>query len=194
VTEKRRLAGWPLRIARILAFLTVILITVGVYLLRDEIENFEAYGYPGIFILSLLANATIFFPAPSVALSFAMGAVLNPVGVAIAAGLGATFGELTGYLVGFSGQGIVERAKFYATLEDLTDRFGGWLIMFLAFIPNPLFDLAGAVAGATGFPVLSFLFWTSIGKIFKMLIFALAGAAWLDLIIDYFRQLIPQLG
>jgi membrane protein YqaA with SNARE-associated domain len=123
-----------------------------------------------------------------------MGAVLNPVGVAIAAGLGAAFGELTGYLAGFSGQGIVERAKFYTTLEDLTDRFGGWLIMFLAFIPNPLFDLAGAVAGATGFPVLSFLLWTSIGKILKMLIFALAGAAWLDLLIDFFRQLIPQLG
>ena len=188
------MSGWSLRLARVFAFLAVVVITIAVYLLRDEIENLEVYGYPGIFVLSLLSNATIFFPAPSVALSFAMGAVLNPIGVAIAAGLGAAFGELTGYLAGFSGQGIVERASFYETLENLTQRFGGWLIMFLAFIPNPLFDLAGAVAGATGFPVIAFLFWTSIGKIFKMLIFAFAGAAWLDLLIETIQNFFSQLG
>ena len=39
-----------------------------------------------------------------------MGAIFNPIGVAVAAGLGAAIGELSGYLAGFSGQGVVERA------------------------------------------------------------------------------------
>jgi membrane protein YqaA with SNARE-associated domain len=186
VSERKRLTGWRLTAARVLALVAVVGISAGIYLIRDQVDNWEIYGYPGIFVLSLLSNATLVFPAPSVALTFAFGAVLNPVGVALAAGAGAALGEMTGYLVGFSSQGVIERTAVYDVLEGWTIKFGGWLILVLAFIPNPLFDIAGAVAGAMGMHVPSFLFWTFVGKTLKMLLFALAGAAWLDPFLEWF--------
>ena len=53
-------------------------------------------------------------------------------------------------------------------------------ILVLAFVPNPFFDLAGIAAGTLKIPILSFLFFTWIGKVLKMLLFAYAGATWLS--------------
>lgn len=172
-----------LTILRWLALLAVLGITVFIFAIRDRAEELAAYGYPGIFILSLLANATIILPAPGWAVTFAMGAVFHPLGVALAAGTGATLGELTGYMAGFSGQAVVENARVYERLLDWTRRFGGLTIIALAIIPNPVFDLAGIAAGALRMPIWLFLLCTWIGKLIKMAVFAYGGAAsidWLD--------------
>ncbi len=168
---------------RVLALAVVIAITVYIYSIRTEVERFQAAGYPGIFLLSILANATVILPAPGIALTFTFGSIFNPLWVALAAGAGASLGELTGYLAGFSGQGIVDDTKMYARLEGWTQRYGGWAILVLAFIPNPFFDLAGAAAGALGMSVGKFLVWAFVGKALKMMLFAYAGAFsidWLD--------------
>jgi membrane protein DedA with SNARE-associated domain len=181
--NKKLLSGWRLAAIRVLALVAVIAITVYIYSIRSEVERFQAAGYPGIFLLSILANATVILPAPGIALTFTFGSIFNPIGVALAAGAGASLGELTGYLAGFSGQGIVDDLKMYDRLERWTERFGGWAILVLAFIPNPFFDLAGAAAGALGMPVAKFLAWAFIGKTLKMLLFAYAGAfsiEWID--------------
>lgn len=174
------LSGWRLTAARIVALLVVAAITLYIYSIRSEVERFQAYGYPGIFLLSILANATVILPAPGIALTFTFGTIFNPLGVAIAAGAGASLGELTGYLAGFSGQGIVDDTDMYARLEGWTERFGGWAILVLAFIPNPFFDLAGAAAGALGMGIPRFLLWAFLGKTLKMLLFAYAGAFSID--------------
>jgi uncharacterized membrane protein YdjX (TVP38/TMEM64 family) len=180
VKEEPWLSGWRLQISRILALALVIAITVYIFSIRDQAERLQAYGLPGIFLLSILANATVILPAPGIALTFAFGAVFNPFLVAIAAGAGATLGELTGYLLGFSGRGIVDDFKAYERIKAWTARHGGWTILVLAFVPNPLFDLAGAAAGALGMPLPKFLFWVLIGKSLKMLLFAYAGAMSID--------------
>jgi uncharacterized membrane protein YdjX (TVP38/TMEM64 family) len=94
----------------------------------------------------------------------------------LAAGAGATIGELSGYLAGFSGQGIIEDQKRYDQMVSWMEKNGPLTILVLAFIPNPLFDLAGMVAGALRMPVLRFMFWALIGKILKMVVFAYAGS------------------
>ena len=180
MSGKPRLTGWQLTLARVLALVAVIAITVYIFTIRIQVEQLETYGYPGIFLLSVLANGTVIFPAPGVALTFAFGAFLHPIGVALAAGSGAALGELTGYLAGFSGRGVFENNQFYKRTVAWTEQYGGWAILILAFIPNPLFDLAGAAAGALGMPIRIFLFWVWIGKTLKMLLFALAGAASID--------------
>ena len=172
-----------LAVLRLLALLAVIGITIFIFAIRDRAAQLAAYGYPGIFILSLLANATIILPAPGWAVTFAMGAVLHPLGVALAAGTGATLGELTGYMAGFSGQAVIENTQLYERLLDWTRRYGGWTIIALAALPNPVFDLAGIAAGALRMPVGLFLLFTWIGKLIKMALFAYGGAAsidWLD--------------
>jgi membrane protein DedA with SNARE-associated domain len=117
-----------------------------------------------------------------------MGAVFNPLLVALAAGTGSALGELTGYMAGFSGQGVAERTPFYERLEAWTEKFGGWTILILAFIPNPVFDIAGAAAGALKMPIYKFLFWAWIGKTLKMLLFAYAGAYSVDWLLQLFRS------
>jgi len=172
-----------LTLVRLAALAACVAITVYIYSIRDQTRALAAYGLPGIFLLSLLSNATVILPAPGLALTFAFGGVMPPAAVALAAGAGAALGEMTGYLAGYSGQGIAARTKAYARLEAWTSRFGGFAIAALALIPNPFFDVAGATAGMLRMPVATFLFWTWFGKTLKMLAIAYAGAAsvdWLD--------------
>lgn len=186
MNKKPWLSGWRLTVARILAFFIVIAITVFIFLIRDQVRQLEKFGYPGIFLLSLLANATLIMPAPGIAITFAMGAVFNPIGVGLAAGTGSALGELTGYLAGFGGQAVAERTAIYERLEQWTARHGGLTILVLAFIPNPIFDIAGAAAGALRMPLAKFLFWVWIGKTLKMLLFAYAGAYSVDWLLHIF--------
>lgn len=172
--------GTLLKIARILALLAVIAITVFIYSIRDQAARLAIYGYPGIFLISFLAYATVLLPAPGVAVVFAMGAVFNPVGVALAAGTGAALGESVGYLAGFSGQGVAERADIYDRLTIWMQKNGALTVLVLAAVPNPFFDLAGLVAGALKMPYLRFFFWCWLGQIIKMLFFATLGSTTLD--------------
>jgi membrane protein YqaA with SNARE-associated domain len=112
-----------------------------------------------------------------------MGAIYNPIGVALAAGAGSALGEISGYLIGFSGQGVVEnKVRYQRILTWMREHthLRNLAILVLAFIPNPLFDLAGIAAGTLRVPITSFLFFTLLGKIGKMLLFAYLGASSLD--------------
>jgi uncharacterized membrane protein YdjX (TVP38/TMEM64 family) len=163
--------------ARVLALLFVIGISIYVVLMPEEqAAKLESYGYLGTFLISILANATVIIPAPGLVIVFSMGAKFSPLLVGLAAGAGATIGELSGYLAGFSGQGIIENQKRYDQMVAWMQKNGPLTILILAFIPNPLFDLAGMIAGALKMPVYKFLFWALIGKVLKMLLFSYAGA------------------
>ena len=175
MTRERRLL-----LIRLLALVLVVILSVFIFSIRDRAEELTVYGYPGIFLISILANATVFLPAPGVALVFALGGVFPPFGVAVAAGTGAAIGELSGYLAGFSGQAIVENAERYQRLTTWMEQnrtYAYIAVVVLAFIPNPFFDLAGIAAGTLKLPIIPFLFWVLIGKTLKMLVFAYAGAS-----------------
>jgi len=130
----------------------------------------------GIFLASILANGTILLPAPGVALVAAVGGVLNPLLVSLAAGFGAAIGELVGYIAGFGGQLVVERITLYDRLLQWMRRYGALTIFVLAAVPNPFFDLAGMAAGSLRVPVRRFFLWCLLGKLVKMLAFAYSGA------------------
>ncbi|MFU8827262.1 MAG: VTT domain-containing protein [Brevefilum sp.] len=171
----QRLSKRTLNIIRVVVLLAVIALTVILIINRERIQALQGFGYPGIFLFSILANATILVPVPGVIFTSAMGAVFNPLWVSIAAGAGAALGELSGYMAGFSGQAVVENAKRYDRVVRWMRTYGDVTILFLAFIPNPLFDLAGMLAGMLKMPVWKFLFYCVIGKILKMMMFAYAG-------------------
>ncbi len=171
-------------ILRVIAVLAVIGISVYVFTIREHVDEFAAYGYPGIFLIALLANATVFLPAPGIAIVFAMGSVFHPLGVALAAGMGGALGELSGYLAGFGGGAVVEKTAAYARVQPKVQKWGGWAVLVLAAIPNPFFDLAGVAAGASKMPVWKFLVYCWIGQTLKMAIFAYAGKASLKLFFE----------
>jgi membrane protein YqaA with SNARE-associated domain len=174
-------------LARLAILLAVAALTVGIFLLRDQANKLAAYGYPGIFLISVLANATILLPAPGIAFVFAMGSVFNPALVAIAAGLGAAVGEISAYGAGFSGQTVVARLKLYQRIVPWMRRYGGPTTLVLAAVPNPFFDLAGMAAGALKMPFVRFMLWCAAGKIIKMLAFAYTGAYSIGWLVDTFK-------
>ncbi len=164
------------KIQRIVALVFVIAVTVILYLNRERVQELEALGYPGIFLVSLLANATLILPVPGVLVTSAMGAVFNPFWVAIAAGSGAAIGEISGYLAGFSGQGVIENRVWADRFENWMKKYGSITILVLAFVPNPVFDVAGITAGMLKMPFWKYLLWSWIGKILKMMVFAYGGS------------------
>lgn len=170
-----------LTVIRVLAIILVIGVTVLLYLNRDKVSQLGVFGYPGIFLISMLSNASLILPIPGVLFTSAMGAVFNPWWVALAAGSGATLGELSGYMAGFSGQGIVENRKWYDRVSAWIKDYGDFTIFVLALIPNPLFDIGGMVAGALRMPLWRFLLFCWLGKIGKMLLFAFGGSSVLKL-------------
>jgi len=89
--SKRRL-----NILRGIVLIGVIALTVVLVIYREDIQKLQAFGYPGIFLFSILANATILIPVPGVVFTSAMGAVFNPLLVSLAAGAGAALGGLFG--------------------------------------------------------------------------------------------------
>ena len=172
-----------LTILRILALVFVIGISIFVFMIRDKAEQLQGYGYLGVFLISLLAYATVLLPAPGVAVVFTWGSIFNPAGIALAAGAGAALGEISGYLAGFSGQAVIEKVTVYQRLTGFMQKNGALTVLVLSAIPNPFFDLAGATAGALKMPLPKFLFWCWIGETIKMLIIAYAGASSLAQII-----------
>jgi membrane protein YqaA with SNARE-associated domain len=171
-------------ILRILALILVIGISVFIYLIRGDAEKLLYYGYPGIFILSFLAYATVFLPAPGIAIIFTLAGLgnFNWVLVGIIAGAGAVLGETVGYLAGFSGQGIIENKGFYLRISNWFQKNVALTILILSTIPNPFFDFVGILAGAFRIPVLSFLFWCWIGETLKMLTFSFLGVNFFDIL------------
>jgi len=171
-----KISNVAINILRFFALLFVLAITIYIYSIRDHIQEFAVYGYPGIFIIALLANATVLIPAPGIAVVFAMGGIFNPLAIALIAGTGGALGELSGYLAGFGGQAVVERTDIYNRIHPWVEKYGGWAILVFAAIPNPLFDLAGIAAGVSKMPIWRFLLFCWIGQILKMGFFAFTGA------------------
>lgn len=174
-------------VLRVLALAAVIGITVYIYSVRERVDEFAAYGYPGIFLIMLMANATVILPAPGVAVVFAMGNVFNPLLVALAAGTGGAIGEISGYLAGFSGQAVVENAQVYNRVQPWIQKYGAWAILVLSAFPNPFFDLAGIAAGVAKIPVWKFLLFCWVGQLIKMSMFAFAGAYSIDWLTGFYR-------
>lgn len=170
------LSGRRLLFVRILILVFVISLTIYLILIRERIQDFEQYGYPGLFLVSLLSSATVLVPVPGVLVTSAFGAIFNPILVALVSGVGAGLGELSGYLAGFSGRAVVEKVEKHQRLERWMAKYGDITIMVLAIIPNPAFDMAGMTAGALKLPIWRFLIWVILGKILKMLAFAYGGA------------------
>lgn len=175
--------------ARLVALSFAVAITVLIFVYRDRLAEFSSYGYLGLFVVSVVGNATILLPAPSLAATFLAGGIFNPLLAGVVSGAGMAIGELSGYMAGYGGTVILdptERARF-ERLQDWMRRHGFLTIFVLAVIPNPIFDLAGVAAGVLHFPLPHFLLACFLGKTVKGLAFALAGAQSLPWIEQFLR-------
>jgi len=178
---------WQRYRSHLVALVVSVVITALIIAYRRELVNLAAYGYVGVFLISLLGNATVILPVPSLAVVFAGGGVLNPLLVGLVAGLGEPLGELTGYMAGYGGSAVIEDRERFQQIQAWMERRGFVTIVVLAAIPNPLFDLAGISAGALHYPVTKFLLACWLGKTAKALVIAGLGSG-------FFGAIAPWLG
>jgi uncharacterized membrane protein YdjX (TVP38/TMEM64 family) len=151
-------------------------VSIAIFVFRDQLRAVGNYGYLGIFLIAVIGNATIVLPVPTIVTAFAGGSVFNPILVGLISAVGATIGELTGYVAGRSGTAIVENQDVYDRFERWMDRYGLFALFVLAAIPNPLFDVAGIIAGLSKMKVSTYLVVVCAGKIVKFLAIAYLGA------------------
>ena len=173
-----------LRLVQILTLLILVGAFAGtIYLLGDEARRRQLEeliqspsGLLVLFAIAAISNATLILPVPGLALTALAATVANPLLVGVVAGAGQAVGELTGYLAGYSGQTLIDDSPRYARLVGWMRRFGAITIFVLGVIPNPLFDVAGIIAGALRMPVGIYLIAAGAGKIIKNVAVAYGAA------------------
>lgn len=149
---------------------------------QRAIDALAGWTYPGVFVLSLVANAGIFVPVPynAIVLQVAASADL-PWLVAVAAAAGSALGETTGWLVGrkggavLPGEGRAGRAVAWIRRTTRSPVRAFAAIATFAAIPNYVFDAAGLASGALGVRYPVFLAATFTGRLLRFAVFAAAG-------------------
>jgi membrane protein YqaA with SNARE-associated domain len=158
----------------LIVFLLVLVVTIALFIFRDEFARFQNWSYLGAFLISLTANATIVLPMPSIMILLPMGATFNPLFIGLAAAAGGTLGELTAYLAGYSGRGIWHDNKTYLKAAEWLKRWGMPIVFLYAATPMPL-DAMGLAAGNLRFPVWKYALACLPGKVIKYVTIAFAG-------------------
>nr|MBN1229638.1 VTT domain-containing protein [Anaerolineae bacterium] len=159
-----------------LAILFAVGVTLGIFIFQEHLRNLDKLAYAGAFLAMLIGNATVILPVPGLIFVFALGGTLNPLLVGLVAGPGAALGELTGYAAGYGGSAVIDNLKMYHRLKSWMGRYGVIIISLLAAIPNPVFDMAGIVAGSLRIKWWKFLAAAWLGKTIQGLLIAYAGA------------------
>ncbi len=174
------------RLPPLLGILLAASITATLFIFRDNVDDLQALGYLGAFLISLVANATIILPMPGLLLLFALGATFNPVAIGVISGAGGALGEMTGYLAGRSGSGIWRKTRAYANAVGWVRKWGSWVVFLFTVTPLPV-DVVGVAAGALRFPIWKFLLVCWAGKALLYTGMALTGAWGWDIVVhgDY---------
>ncbi len=171
-----------------LGVMSIILVMILVKRPTNPVEYARTIGYGGVFLMAVIGSFSPVWPLPgSWAAGLAAAFGLNPLAVALVAGLGEPIGELSGYAAGYGGQIAINKWKRYAQIESWMKRHGGITIFFVSAIPNFFIKLATIAAGALRYPLWRFFLFCWAGKTVKSLGFALVGSWAADWLVGIFQ-------
>ena len=187
-TSKKKILPWVKKslipLAGLLGALAIIVVVGWLYLrypgFFKTLQNYSSrgalIGYGVTFAISVLLNATIIIPVSAMAVMSSLGGVLPlPYLVGIVGGIGAAIGEMTGYVVGRSGRGLLAKNKIYLRVERWINRWGFYAVLVLSIFPI-LFDIVGIIAGAARMRPWRFFVATWIGRTISYVTVAYLGA------------------
>jgi membrane protein DedA with SNARE-associated domain len=185
------------RIIFSLALLVIIASTVALHFTYgrhpEKLTELKNYVYGGAFLISMIGNATIFFPGAVLLILSNLGILLHastgitgPIIVGLVGGVGAAIGETTGFIAGYSGREVVAGRKMYVQVEGWVRKWGSLAIFLFSLVPF-VFDLVGIVAGILRFPFWKFVLFCGLGRTILYVVFiTLAALGW--------RALLPYFG
>ena len=169
IPVKRGIFGWLRKRAMPIAGLVLVLgIMAAIFYVKythpDIIDELENYGYLGAFVISIIFNATLILPAGNMLIQMTLGAtMLNPVLLGVVSGGGAAIGEITGYVAGRSGRGLIAKSRMYTQIEEWVRKWGVLTIFVFSIVPV-VFDLVGIAAGALRVPFWKFFIACMLGR------------------------------
>lgn len=149
------------------------------------LEISKIMGYFGPFIVSLIGNASFLFPIPYMMVTFFLGGftdtatglfLFDPWLVGIISGLGATIGEMSGYLLGYGGRRLIDedQRNGFSEYIEAHPRATPLVIWLLAITPVPD-DFLIVPLGAAKYPWWKVAVPQFIGKSMFMIVAAWAG-------------------
>lgn len=126
----------------------VVLVMAAAFFYKEEIEGLAATGYLGVFIACFAATSTILLPAPGILVVIQYAQILNPLLVVLIGSVGTALGEMSGYVLGRSGNAIIQvdttGKNFF-----LFRKHPKTMVFLFSLIPFPVFDVVGIGAGMT---------------------------------------------
>jgi len=153
----------------------------------DWLMSLTGNVFLGVFLISLLGSLSIFFPIPYTVVIFALGEQFEPLWIAVAAGIGSTVGEFSGYLLGVGGRKFISE-KYKRKMDFLMrlfNKFGSITIFLFALTPLPD-DLLFIPLGVMRYSFLKAFIPALIGKFLMSLIVAYSGRFSIQIIRDIF--------
>ncbi len=178
----------------ITAILVIMAFAIGTWVAADPVRVAEVRrlisspeGLLALFVINVVSSATLILPLPGLALTPLAATVADPLVVGLIAGAGQTLGELTGYLAGYSGRKALGMDARTQRMTTLMRRWGAAIVFVLALIPNPFFDVAGIIAGATRMPLRLYLLAAASGKILKNIALAYGVTLGIDWMFGIFQ-------
>ena len=149
----------------------------------SQIRAFPGPAYVVLFVLSIQSGALFMVPgfgwAAIAAYAVAFGDIWGPVLIGTT---GQVIGEMVSYLLGATSSPWIRRQRAYRRVERWIQRWGLMAVLVISAVPNPLFDIAGAIAGAAGLGWRRFFVAAWVGRLLKNMGFALAGLQGAELI------------
>ncbi len=164
----------------VLLFIFSLILSLGVFGLRDYFKDATSLGLFGIFLINLISSATFFVSGPAFLTVIAGGSIYPPLLVALFASLGAAVGDMVSFILGYSGRDLAivrfRKKLWFRVVESLFQKYGSVFLFILALIPNPFFDALGLIAGLFGFSPLRFFAIIFVGRMSRFVLLALIGA------------------
>ena len=168
------------KIIAVIIFIISIALSVSFFVFSDFFKGTQSLGLLGLFIINFVSSASLFISAPSMINVFAGGSIYPPVFVAAVSSLGSAFGDLVSFTLGFSGRKALNhdlrKHLLFRAFENFFKKHGTWMLFLFAFIPNPLFDSIGIIAGIFHYSVVKFLIVVFVGRLIRYFLVATLGS------------------
>lgn len=155
-------------------------------LFKEKMQSMSTIGYIGLFLSCFISNLSILLPTSSTIIIVAAASTLNPWLCIIFGGLGTAFGEQASYLCGLVGasgfDNVDSTGKKYALRWFEKKPF--FTVFLFAFVPLPVFDIVGIIAGTRKMKWWKYTLAAALGKILKFFLVVVAVYYFFPYIID----------
>jgi uncharacterized membrane protein YdjX (TVP38/TMEM64 family) len=153
----------------------IIMLTIG-FIFRNKLHHLKKHGILGIFLFTLIGNASILSPVGPV-VTVLGGRLYPPWLVGFVAACGSILGEILTYNIG----GIAEETnitekQWYEKVKTFMGKNGFLTIIVITSIPNPLVNFAAVTAGSINYPLWKFLAASWMGNWVQFTICAALGS------------------